>query len=129
MCGRYTVLHLVVVEDGLMWQGQLRQIRRDAWFTQMSWRVQCRPSWVNLGKERDLKVHVSEDFQARHTMCRGRSKMAPWEEATRRCLAVIPFSVMVSLMDATSLTGKMYACRSTNGTTGFSMEENMVELP
>ena len=55
--------------------------------------------------------------------------MAPWEEATRRCLAVIPFSVIVSLIEATSLTGKMYACRSTNGTTGFSMEENIVELP
>merc|ERR1712192_161018 len=32
-------------------------------------------------------------------------------------------------MDATSLTGKMYACLSTKGTTGFSMEENIVELP
>ena len=76
-----------------------------------------------------MKDHVSGDLQARHTICRGRSKMAPWDEATRRCLAVIPFSVMVSLMDATSLTGKMYACLSTNGTTGFSIDENMVELP
>ena len=42
------VLHLIVVKYGLMWQGQLWQIGRDAWLSQMSWSVQCRPPWVNL---------------------------------------------------------------------------------